>query len=83
MQFVRSPGKSGSHFNPNSSLFQPNEKTDIITSTASWLAMVGVLAGLTRVIGPMQMLKLYSIPYLVMLTRLLLQAHLMQNKNLD
>jgi acyl-lipid omega-3 desaturase len=83
MQFVRSPGKSGSHFNPNSSLFQPNEEEDIITSTVSWLAMVGVLAGLTFVIGPMQMLKLYAIPYLVMLTHFLLQANLMQNKNLD
>ncbi|XP_062210900.1 omega-3 fatty acid desaturase, chloroplastic-like [Phragmites australis] len=63
--FARSPGKSGSHFNPNSSLFQPNEKKDIITSTASWLAMVGVLAGLTFVMGPLQMLKLYAVPYLV------------------
>ncbi|KAL6645760.1 hypothetical protein ACP70R_017368 [Stipagrostis hirtigluma subsp. patula] len=62
--FARSPGKSGSHFNPNSSLFQPNEK-DIITSTASWLAMVGILAGLTFVMGPVQMLKLYAVPYLV------------------
>ncbi|GJN31142.1 hypothetical protein PR202_gb19502 [Eleusine coracana subsp. coracana] len=63
--FARSPGKSGSHFNPNSSLFQPNEKKDIVTSTASWLAMVGILAGLTFVMGPVQMLKLYAIPYLV------------------
>lgn len=83
MQFARSPGKTGSHFNPSSSLFQPNEKKDIITSTASWLAMVGVLAGLTFVMGPMQMLKLYAIPYLVILMCLLLHAHFLQNDNMD
>ncbi|CAD6203207.1 unnamed protein product [Miscanthus lutarioriparius] len=63
--FARSPGKTGSHFNPSSDLFQPNEKKDIITSTASWLAMVGVLAGLTFLMGPIPMLKLYGVPYLV------------------
>jgi len=31
--FTRSPGKTGSHFNPNSPLFKPSEKGDIITST--------------------------------------------------
>lgn len=74
MQFARSPGKSGSHFNPSSRLFQPNEKKDIIASTASWLAMVGVLAGLTFVMGPIRMLKLYGVPYLVRATCPLLQA---------
>nr|CAB3496243.1 unnamed protein product [Digitaria exilis] len=63
--FKRSPGKAGSHFDPSSELFQPNEKKDIITSTASWLTMVGVLAGLTFVMGPIQMLKLYAVPYLI------------------
>jgi hypothetical protein len=45
--------------------------------------MVGVLAGLTFVMGPMQMLKLYAIPYLVILMFLLLQAHFLQNDNFD
>ncbi|KAG8096409.1 hypothetical protein GUJ93_ZPchr0013g36121 [Zizania palustris] len=63
--FARSPGKTGSHFNPSSNLFQPNEKKDVITSTASWLAMVGILAGLTFVMGPLQMLKLYAVPYVI------------------
>uniref|UniRef100_A0A453IB21 Fatty acid desaturase N-terminal domain-containing protein n=1 Tax=Aegilops tauschii subsp. strangulata TaxID=200361 RepID=A0A453IB21_AEGTS len=63
--FARSPGKEGSHFNPNSDLFQPNEKKDVLTSTASWLAMIGVLAGLTFVMGPLKILKLYAIPYVV------------------
>ncbi|VAI06765.1 unnamed protein product [Triticum turgidum subsp. durum] len=63
--FARSPGKEGSHFNPNSDLFQPNEKKDVLTSTASWLAMIGVLAGLSFVMGPLKMLKLYAVPYVI------------------
>uniref|UniRef100_A0A453AJH4 Fatty acid desaturase domain-containing protein n=1 Tax=Aegilops tauschii subsp. strangulata TaxID=200361 RepID=A0A453AJH4_AEGTS len=59
----RSPGKSGSHFHPSSDLFQPNEKKDIVTSTTCWLAMAGLLAGLTVVMGPLQILKLYAVPY--------------------
>jgi fatty acid desaturase len=65
VQFVRTPGKTGSHFNPNSDVFLPNEKKDVLTSTASWLAMIGVLAGLTFAMGPLKMLKLYAIPYVV------------------
>nr|AAM77643.2 chloroplast omega-3 desaturase [Prunus persica] len=59
----RSPGKSGSHFDPNSDLFVPNERKDIITSTACWTAMAGLLVGLSFVMGPVQMLKLYGVPY--------------------
>lgn len=59
----RSPGKTGSHYNPNSDLFVPNERKDIITSTACWTAMVGLLVGLSCTIGPMQVLKLYGVPY--------------------
>ncbi|KAJ6819437.1 omega-3 fatty acid desaturase, chloroplastic-like [Iris pallida] len=61
----RSPGKKGSHFHPSSDLFLPNEKKDVITSTACWSAMVAILAGLTWFMGPLQMLKLYFIPYWV------------------
>jgi omega-3 fatty acid desaturase (delta-15 desaturase) len=63
--FVRTPGKKGSHFDPNSDVFLPNEKKDVLTSTASWLAMIGVLAVLTFAMGPLKMLKLYAIPYAV------------------
>uniref|UniRef100_A0ACD5WZ74 Uncharacterized protein n=1 Tax=Avena sativa TaxID=4498 RepID=A0ACD5WZ74_AVESA len=63
--FIRSPGKTGSHFHPNSDVFLPNEKKDVLTSTASCLAMVGVLAHLTFVMGPLMMIKLYAIPYLI------------------
>uniref|UniRef100_A0A0C9S6X8 TSA: Wollemia nobilis Ref_Wollemi_Transcript_10281_2009 transcribed RNA sequence n=1 Tax=Wollemia nobilis TaxID=56998 RepID=A0A0C9S6X8_9CONI len=59
----RSPGKTGSHFHPDSDLFVPNEKKDVITSTACWTAMVALLAGLTVFMGPVLMLKLYVIPY--------------------
>ncbi|XP_076896806.1 sn-2 acyl-lipid omega-3 desaturase (ferredoxin), chloroplastic-like [Bidens hawaiensis] len=61
----RSPGKSGSHFDPNSDLFVPVEKKDVITSTICWTTMLALLFGLNFVVGPMQMLKLYGIPYLI------------------
>ncbi|CAH1445898.1 unnamed protein product [Lactuca virosa] len=59
----RSPGKSGSHFDPSSDLFVPVEKKDVMTSTICWTAMFALLLGLNFVVGPMQMLKLYGIPY--------------------
>ncbi|PON86591.1 Fatty acid desaturase [Trema orientale] len=59
----RSPGKKGSHFDPNSDLFLPNERKDIITSTACWTAMVALLGCLSFVMGPVQILKLYVVPY--------------------
>lgn len=65
MQWGRSPGKQGSHFDPNSDLFLPNERKDIITSTACWTAMAAMLVGLSFVMGPIQMLKLYGVPYWV------------------
>lgn len=64
-QWSRSPGKKGSHFHPDSDLFVPNERKDIITSTACWTAMVGLLAYLSFAMGPMPLLKLYGIPYAV------------------
>ncbi|WOL06880.1 omega-3 fatty acid desaturase 7-1 [Canna indica] len=63
--WARTPGKSGSHFHPSSDLFLPNEKKDVITSTICWVAMVGLLAGLTCFMGPIPVLKLYGIPYLI------------------
>ncbi|KAH7843119.1 hypothetical protein Vadar_012872 [Vaccinium darrowii] len=61
----RSPGKTGSHFHPNSDLFVPSEKKDVITSTICWTAMAALLVGLCFLIGPIPMLKLYFIPYWV------------------
>lgn len=67
LQWSRSPGKKGSHFDPNSNLFVPSERNDIITSTACWIAMVALLGCLSVAMGPLQLLKLYGIPYLVSL----------------
>nr|ARQ20744.1 omega-3 fatty acid desaturase [Eucommia ulmoides] len=59
----RSPGKTGSHFNPYSDLFDPSERGLIITSTACWTSMVALLVSLSFVFGPMQMFKVYGVPY--------------------
>ncbi|KAJ6968915.1 omega-3 fatty acid desaturase [Populus alba x Populus x berolinensis] len=59
----RSPGKTGSHFHPDSDLFVPSEKIDVITSTVCWTAMVALLVGLSFVMAPIQLLNLYGIPY--------------------
>jgi omega-3 fatty acid desaturase (delta-15 desaturase) len=63
--FQRTPGKSGSHFDPRSSLFKPSEKWDIITSTTLWIGMVGLLGFLTYQWGWMWLLKYYAVPYIV------------------
>ncbi|KAK6120255.1 hypothetical protein DH2020_045946 [Rehmannia glutinosa] len=59
----RSPGKTGSHFDPNSDLFVPNERKNVITSTVCWTAMAALLVGLSFVIGPFELIKLYGVPY--------------------
>lgn len=61
--WTRSPGKKGSHFHPDSDLFVPSERKQVLTSTACWTAMVALLAGLTVGFGPLWMLKLYVVPY--------------------
>ncbi|CAI9106986.1 OLC1v1006246C1 [Oldenlandia corymbosa var. corymbosa] len=61
----RSPGKTGSHFNPNSDLFQPSERKYVMTSTICWSLMVVLLLSLSTIFGPFQMLKVYGVPYLV------------------
>ena len=63
--FKRSPGKQGSHFNPNSPLFRPSEKWDVLTSTTLWLLMVAFLGGLTYQFGWLFLVKYYLAPYLV------------------
>jgi acyl-lipid omega-3 desaturase len=62
--FRRSPGKSGSHFNPNSPLFKPSERNDIITSTVCWSIMVTLLVLAAIQFGPLWVFKLYVVPYL-------------------
>lgn len=64
-QWNRSPGKEGSHFNPNSNLFSPSERKDVITSTLCWAIMLSVLLYFSLTMGPLFMFKLYGVPYLV------------------
>ncbi|KAL6204411.1 hypothetical protein ACLB2K_021679 [Fragaria x ananassa] len=63
LQWTRSPGKQGSHFNPYSDLFAPNERNDIITSTVCWTVMLAFLVCLSVIVGPVQVLKIYGVPY--------------------
>lgn len=63
--FKRSPGRQGTHFSPNSPLFKPSEKWDIITSTVCWTLMVALLGFLTYQWGWMWLLKYYVGPYVV------------------
>ncbi|KAF8412685.1 hypothetical protein HHK36_000653 [Tetracentron sinense] len=49
----------------SSDLFVPNEKKNVITSTACWTTMAALLVGLSFIMGLIQMLKLYGILYWV------------------
>ncbi|KAK1374307.1 Omega-3 fatty acid desaturase [Heracleum sosnowskyi] len=64
----RSPGKDGSHFNPNTELFLPSERSNVFFSTVCWSLMFVLLLVLSVVIGPVQMIKLYWIPYWVLIS---------------
>ncbi|TYI73274.1 hypothetical protein E1A91_D07G119400v1 [Gossypium mustelinum] len=61
----RSPGKEGSHFNPYSNLFSPQERKLVMMSTACWSTMAIILAYVSFTVGPSHMFKLYGIPYLI------------------
>ncbi|PSR95055.1 Omega-3 fatty acid desaturase [Actinidia chinensis var. chinensis] len=61
----RTPGKKGSHFNPNSNLFLPGERRYVLTSTVCWCVMIALLLCASIVLGPVQLLKIYGVPYLV------------------
>lgn len=68
LQWYRSPGKTGSHFLPSSDLFSPKEKSDVIVSTTCWCIMISLLVALACVFGPVPVLMLYGVPYLVRYT---------------
>uniref|UniRef100_F6GUQ7 Omega-3 fatty acid desaturase, chloroplastic n=2 Tax=Vitis vinifera TaxID=29760 RepID=F6GUQ7_VITVI len=63
--WYRSPGKEGSHFNPYSDMFPISERKAVLTSTVCWSIMVALLLVLSFVAGPVQVLKLYGVPYWV------------------
>ncbi|XP_009402231.2 fatty acid desaturase DES3 [Musa acuminata AAA Group] len=72
----RSPGKEGSHFLPNSKLFHPEEKQDVMVSTICWSAMVASLLILSWAYGPVAVLKFYGVPHLVFIMWLDLVTYL-------
>ncbi|WCJ29167.1 fatty acid desaturase 3 [Euphorbia peplus] len=61
----RSPGKEGSHFNPYSDLFTPSERTAVLTSTACWTIMLLSLLQSSFLFGPLTVLKVYGVPYII------------------
>ena len=63
--WIRSPGKTGSHYNPKSDLFDPSDWQEVTLSTLCWLAMVGALLYASSTFGFLWVLKLYLVPYLV------------------
>ncbi|RCV36632.1 hypothetical protein SETIT_7G333300v2 [Setaria italica] len=63
--WYRSPGKNGSHFLPSSNLFSPKERGDVILSTTCWCIMLASLLAMACTFGPIQVLKIYGVPYLV------------------
>ncbi|GKV26187.1 hypothetical protein SLEP1_g35532 [Rubroshorea leprosula] len=63
--WYRTPGKEGSHFNPYSDLFTPNERKFVMTSIACWMVVASFLVYLCFLMGSLHMLKLYGVPYLI------------------
>ena len=63
--FRRSHGKKGTHFHPESPLFRPSEKWDVITSTVACSLMILLLGFLTYQWGALWLLKYYLGPYVV------------------
>ncbi|EIE21058.1 omega-3 fatty acid desaturase [Coccomyxa subellipsoidea C-169] len=61
----RSPGKTGSHYDPACDLFVPQEASLVRTSNAFMLGMLGLLAACTFALGPLAMFNLYFVPYWV------------------
>ncbi len=63
--FLRSPGKEGSHFLPNTHLFRPHEWRQVLTSTFCCMAMIGFLVGMGIHLGIWGLIAYYVMPYLV------------------
>lgn len=63
--FKRSPGKKGSHFLPDSPLFRPHEKWQVLTSTAACLLMIMILIGIGIQFGFGVVFNFYVMPYII------------------
>ncbi|CAN0854822.1 Omega-3 fatty acid desaturase, endoplasmic reticulum [Linum grandiflorum] len=61
----RSPGKKGSHFNPYSDLFAPQERKSVLVSTISWISMALILLYASFLFGFLTVFKVYGVPYLI------------------
>lgn len=59
----RSPGKSGSHYDPECDLFRASERRLVLSSNAHLLGMLAVLAAATVALGPGAIFCLYVVPY--------------------
>jgi omega-3 fatty acid desaturase (delta-15 desaturase) len=75
--FKRSPERpTASHFHPDSDLFKPSEKWDVITSTICFSSMLVLLAFLTYQWGFLWFVQYYLMPYLVFVVWLDLVTYL-------
>ncbi|CAM0152154.1 unnamed protein product [Urochloa decumbens] len=81
--WYRSPGKTGSHFLPSSDLFTPKERGDVMVSTTCWSIMLASLLAMACAFGPIQVLKMYGLPYLVFVMWLDLVTYLHHHGNHD
>eukprot|EP00475_Leptophrys_vorax_P022756 TRINITY_DN3097_c0_g1_i3.p1 TRINITY_DN3097_c0_g1~~TRINITY_DN3097_c0_g1_i3.p1 ORF type:complete len:427 (+),score=6.85 TRINITY_DN3097_c0_g1_i3:84-1364(+) len=61
--WIRTPGKTGNHFDPRSPLFEPKDAVEVVTSAVLWFLTLGVYLYLT-VTQPYLMINLYWAPYL-------------------
>jgi acyl-lipid omega-3 desaturase len=63
--FRRSPGKEGSHFMPESPLFRPHEKWQVLTSTIACTFFLGMLIGVAVTHGFGFLFTYYLMPYII------------------
>lgn len=63
--FKRSPNRKGSHFMPDSPLFKPSEKWDVLTSTFCLIGMLAFLGWVGYQYGLGFLTVYYLVPYVV------------------
>lgn len=63
--FVRSSGRDGSHFHPNSPLFSKGDRSKVISSTFFWVLWLTFLVGSGIYFGFWNLLSFYIIPYFI------------------
>lgn len=59
----RSPGKTGSHYDPDCDLFVPAERNMVLTSNAFMIGMLGIIGASAIKLGIPAILNLYVLPY--------------------